>query len=208
MTPVSDDSTAQTTTAQADVNDDLAKALASVQASSQPSEAQASQEMHFETVGEPVLTGAPVVPPVAMGNEEAPVMAAPAPVSPSPASTPVADDGDDSTNMESQVEYSTPPASIDHTQDSSSADMSNADSIEQIKISALQQLRPLMQHIELTPEEKFEKYLMMLRASDDPDLIQPTYEAAQMISSEKLKAQALLDVINEINYLTSQQLVG
>jgi hypothetical protein len=116
-----------------------------------------------------------------------------------PTSTPVAQDD--------EVEYSTPPASIDHTQDPVGASASSTNSIEQIKISALQQLRPLMQHIELTPEEKFEKYLMMLRASDDPELIQPTYEAAQMISSEKLKAQALLDVINEINYLTSQQLV-
>ncbi|HRV76188.1 MAG: hypothetical protein H6799_00985 [Candidatus Nomurabacteria bacterium] len=199
MTPVSDDSTAQTTTAQADVNDDLAKALASVQASSQsstqPADDSTGQEMNFETVGEPVMSGAPVM--------SAPPVAPVAPVSPMPTYTPTVD----SSNQE--VEYSTPPASIDHTQDYGSASAgSSADSIEQIKISALQQLRPLMQHIELTPEEKFEKYLMMLRASDDQDLIQPTYEAAQMISSEKLKAQALLDVINEINYLTSQQLVN
>jgi hypothetical protein len=82
------------------------------------------------------------------------------------------------------------------------------DAIEQIKISALQELRPLMQHIDLSPEERFEKYLMMLRASDDSTLIQPTYEAAQKITGEKLRAQALLDVINEINYLSSQQLVA
>ncbi len=205
MTPVSDDSTAQATTTQADINDDLAKALASVQAGGQ---APASgQEMNFESVGEPVIAGPPAV-----GVEDpsvAPVISAP-PVAPVMPATPViastpAPLGDD------QVEYSTPPASIDHTQPtvpSTPFGASTADSIEQIKLSALQQLRPLMQHIELTPEEKFEKYLMMLRASDDQDLIQPTYEAAQMISSEKLKAQALLDVINEINYLTSQQLVA
>lgn len=199
MTPVSDNSTAQVSTAQADVNDDLAKALASVQAGSQP----AGQEMNFETVGEPVLAGPPAAP--SQEPVEAPVMSAPPvapavpvmPVTPLPTSTPVED----------EVEYSTPPASIDHSQTPGPA-ASSVDSIEQIKISALQQLRPLMQHIELTPEEKFEKYLMMLRASDDQDLIQPTYEAAQLISSEKLKAQALLDVINEINYLTSQQLVS
>lgn len=201
MTPVSDNSTAQATTAQADVNDDLAKALASVQAGSQVSP---GQEMNFETVGEPVLAG----PPAAPGEDpvEAPVMTAPPVVSPAPA-VPVTPTPT-STPLEDEVEYSTPPASIDHNEPVSSTTVSSADSIEQIKISALQQLRPLMQHIELTPEEKFEKYLMMLRASDDQDLIQPTYEAAQMISSEKLKAQALLDVINEINYLTSQQLVG
>lgn len=190
-------STAQATTAQTDVNDDLAKALASVQAG--------SQEMNFETVGEPVLAGAPAVAPEAPVETPIPV-APPVPATPAPA--PVADDSVVSED-EKATEYSTPPASIDHTQDPSPAPTaSSADSIEQIKISALQQLRPLMQHIELSPEEKFEKYLMMLRASDDQELIQPTYEAAQAISSEKLKAQALLDVINEINYLTSQQLVG
>lgn len=200
MTPVSDDSTAQVTAAQADVNDDLARALASVQAVPQSPD----QGMNFETVGEPVLTGAPMAPveePLEAPIMSAPPVAAPAPVTPVPISTPLpADDA---------VEYSTPPASIDHTQPAAPAvPVVSADNIEQIKISALQQLRPLMQHIELTPEEKFEKYLMMLRASDDQDLIQPTYEAAQMIGSEKLKAQALLDVINEINYLTSQQLVS
>lgn len=205
MTPVSDNSTAQTSTAQADVNDDLAKALASVQAG--PSAAPAGQEMNFETVGEPAIGSASPAPSVEEPLEapvmSAPPVAAPAPVVPTsavPTSTPVADNND-------EVEYSTPPASIDHS-DQAIAGGSSVDSIEQIKVSALQQLRPLMQHIELTPEEKFEKYLMMLRASDDQDLIQPTYEAAQMITSEKLKAQALLDVINEINYLTSQQLVS
>ena len=46
---------------------------------------------------------------------------------------------------------------------------------------------------------------MMLRASDDPALIKPAFDAAQGISGEKEKAQALLDIINEINYITSNQ---
>lgn len=190
MNPVTDDSTAQTTTAQADVNDDLAKALASVQGG--------GQAMGFESVGEPPVS-APAPAPVIAATPPPPVPSAPAPAPAAPASDDLGSSGD------GEVEYSTPPAGIDHDDSQSSG---VADSIEQIKISALQQLRPLMQHIELTPEEKFEKYLMMLRASDDPELIKPTYDAAQMIGSEKLKAQALLDVINEINYLTSQQLVS
>lgn len=195
MNPVTDNSTAQAATAQTDVNDDLAKALASIQAGPQ-------ENMAFETVGEPALSAVPPAPaleePLETPIPAAPIMAAPtAPVTPVPTSTPAA-------AVDERVEYSTPPATIDHT----GAPVSTVDSIEQIKISALSQLRPLMQHIELSPEEKFEKYLMMLRASDDQDLIQPTYEAAQQISSEKLKAQALLDVINEINYLTSQELVA
>jgi hypothetical protein len=181
MDPVADNTTVQPVAAQSDVNDDLAKALASVQAGPQ-------ENMSFEPVGEPEMTGVPTAPPVVPNPVPDPV----------PAPAPVADDVQ-------PVEYSTPPASIDHSNDVASA---GSDVIEQIKISALQQLRPLMQHIELSPEEKFEKYLMMLRASDDVSLIEPTYQAAQQITSEKLKAQALLDVINEINYLTSQQLVS
>jgi hypothetical protein len=183
MNPVTDNTTAQPVVAQTDVNDDLAKALASVQAGPQ-------DNMNFEPVGEPELMS---VPPAPTGAP-----ATPAPVLPAE---------DDQVVVE-PVEYSTPPASIDHTDDGSVGSVTDVDTIEQIKISALQQLRPLMQHIELSPEEKFEKYLMMLRASDDASLIEPTYQAAQQISSEKLRAQALLDVINEINYLTSQQLVA
>ncbi len=202
MTPVSDNSTAQVDTTQTDVNDDLAKALASVQSGPQ-------ENMNFEAVGEP----APELP-------ATPLPPTP-PVSPMPA--PV--------ETTAAPEYSTPPATIEHPAESSTPVAGTAapmapppvapvvtattpvvgtglDTIEQIKISALQELRPLMQHIDLSPEERFEKYLMMLRASDDKDLIQPTYEAAQKITGEKLRAQALLDVINEINYLSSQQLVA
>jgi hypothetical protein len=171
--------------------------------------------MAFETVGEPALSAVPAAPaleePIETPIPAAPVMAAPvAPVTPFPTSIPAPDPTMGVAVDGAAVEYSTPPATIDHNAvDMTQASVSTSvDSIEQIKISALSQLRPLMQHIELSPEEKFEKYLMMLRASDDQDLIQPTYEAAQLISSEKLKAQALLDVINEINYLTSQQLVS
>jgi hypothetical protein len=173
MNPVTDNSTAQAQATQTDVNDDLAKALASVQAG--PQEVNKGSNLDFEAVGEPVVSTPPPAP-------SAPAPKAPV-VTPSPA--PVAPAGDDG-----QADDST-----------------GLDSIEQIKISALQELRPLMQHIDLSAEERFEKYLMMLRASDDPDLIAPTYEAAQQISGEKLRAQALLDVINEINYLSSQQLV-
>ncbi len=46
---------------------------------------------------------------------------------------------------------------------------------------------------------------MMLRASDDPALIKPAFDAAQGIVGEKEKAQALLDIINEINYITASK---
>ena len=42
----------------------------------------------------------------------------------------------------------------------------------------------------------------ILRASDDKSLVQPAFEEAQKIDDEDKKAQALLDVVNEVNYLT------
>ena len=77
--------------------------------------------------------------------------------------------------------------------------------LDTVKKSALEQLRPLIEKLDLEPADKFDKYLMMLRASDDPALIKPAFDAAQGIEGEKEKAQALLDIINEINYITANQ---
>ena len=46
---------------------------------------------------------------------------------------------------------------------------------------------------------------MMIQASDDQSLIQQAYDAANSITDEKIKAQALLDVVNEINYFTQNK---
>lgn len=79
------------------------------------------------------------------------------------------------------------------------------DNLLAIKQSALQQLSPLVDHLEQTPEEKFRTTMMMIQASDDQSLIQTAYDAAKAITDDKTRAQALLDIINEINYFTQQQ---
>ena len=79
------------------------------------------------------------------------------------------------------------------------------DDLLQIKQQALQQLSPLVDHLDQTPEEKFHTTMMMIQASDNQGLIKDAYEAAQAITDEKTRAQALLDIINEINYFTHQQ---
>ena len=76
--------------------------------------------------------------------------------------------------------------------------------LEDIKERALQELRPLMESIDIPSTEKYETYLMMLRASDDQSLIEPTFKAARMIEDDKLRAKALLDIVHEINYLASK----
>lgn len=74
-----------------------------------------------------------------------------------------------------------------------------------IKQEALQQLSPLVDHLNQTPEEKFRTTMMMIQATDDQSLVKNAYEAAKSISDDKTRAQALLDIINEINYFTQQQ---
>ena len=42
----------------------------------------------------------------------------------------------------------------------------------------------------------------MIQAADNDKLIPVAYEAAKAIADEKARAQALLDIVNEINYFT------
>jgi hypothetical protein len=76
------------------------------------------------------------------------------------------------------------------------------DDLMTLKQQALQQLTPLVGHLEQTPEEKFRTTMMMIQAADDQSLLQTAYDAAQNIEDKKARAQALLDVVNEINYFT------
>lgn len=79
------------------------------------------------------------------------------------------------------------------------------DDLQSIKQQALQQLSPLVDHLEQSAEDKFRTTMMMLQATDDQSLIKVAYEAAQNIKDDKARAQALLDVVNEINYFTQQK---
>jgi len=74
-----------------------------------------------------------------------------------------------------------------------------------LKQHALQDLAPLVNHLDQTPEEKFKTTMMLIQASDNAALVPDAYEAAGKIQDEKARAQALLDVVNEINYFTHQK---
>ncbi|MDX1765925.1 MAG: hypothetical protein R3313_03145 [Candidatus Saccharimonadales bacterium] len=81
------------------------------------------------------------------------------------------------------------------------ADGQQADLLD-IKKDALKELSPLVEHIDQKPQERFKTLLDMIRASDDVTLVRPAYAAAQAIEDDKDRAQALLDVVKEVNYLT------
>lgn len=77
--------------------------------------------------------------------------------------------------------------------------------LDAIKQEALNDLRPLVDKLNVSPEEKFDTYLLLLRSTDDKALIAPAYEAAHGITDEARRAQALLDIIKEIDYLSGPQ---
>ena len=76
--------------------------------------------------------------------------------------------------------------------------------LDEIIVHALQDLRPLIDKLSVSNEEKFDIYLLLLRSSDDNTLIEPAYEAARNIEDETKRANALLDVIKEIDYFKSK----
>lgn len=96
---------------------------------------------------------------------------------------------------------SAPALPDDAAQGSSSATAGNEELLG-IKQQALQQLTPLVSHLDQTPLERFRTTMMLIQASDNQTLLKDAYEAAQKIEDDKIRAQALLDIINEINYFT------
>lgn len=78
----------------------------------------------------------------------------------------------------------------------------NADELLRIKQEAIHELAPMVDHLEQKPEEKFRTTMMMIQATDNDKLIPAAYAAAKQIADEKVRAQAYLDIVNEINYFT------
>ncbi len=103
---------------------------------------------------------------------------------------------------ESAPAVSTPVSHDDVDAATPAADVASTDALLDIKQKALSQLSPLVSQLDQTPEEKFRTTMMMIQATDNQDLVKDAYAAAQEISDEKAKAQALLDIVNEINYFT------
>lgn len=72
--------------------------------------------------------------------------------------------------------------------------------LDAIKKTALEELRPLVDKLDLPADEKFDTLLLLIRSTDDRALVPAAHEAARAITDETKKAQALLDVIKEIDY--------
>lgn len=84
-------------------------------------------------------------------------------------------------------------------------DVPVAGDLDEVKTEAINELRPLVDKLNLAPEEKFDTYLLLIRSTDDKSLIAPAHEAAKSIPDDARRAQALLDIIKEIDFLSGAQ---
>lgn len=76
--------------------------------------------------------------------------------------------------------------------------------LEQIKKQALEELRPLVDKLDLPPDELFDILLLIIRSTDDEDLIKKAHETAVKIEDQGREAQALLDIIKEVDYFSNK----
>lgn len=132
-----------------------------------------------------------------------------------PASDPLSTAPYDTPNDSPQTDSSYPTTDDDKTSTSQvDNDFANpepakttsgsTDDLLSIKQQALAQLTPLVGHLDQSPKEEFRTTMMMIQATDNQDLVKKAFEAAQKIDDDKERAQAFLDIINEINYFTQQ----
>ncbi len=77
--------------------------------------------------------------------------------------------------------------------------------LDAIKKDALAELRPLVNKLDLPADEKFDTLLLIIRSTDDQSLLKPAHEAAKNITDEAKRAQALLDIIKEIDFFGNPQ---
>ncbi|NCU31143.1 hypothetical protein EOL73_03765 [Candidatus Saccharibacteria bacterium] len=107
---------------------------------------------------------------------------------------------DSTTNL--NFEEATPSASPATLSPLSGPLSSDSGNLESIKKDALTELRPLIDKLSLPAEEKFDTLLLIIRSTDDRSLIPAIHEAAKSIEDDSKRAQALLDVIKEIDFFS------
>ena len=81
---------------------------------------------------------------------------------------------------------------------------SGHEELEHIKKEALEELKPLVDKLDLPPEEKFDILLLIIRSTDDEELVSKAHDTATQIADDQRKAQALLDIIKEVDYFSNK----
>ncbi len=134
-----------------------------------------------------------------LNYEEAPAPGAPASTTASPAPTV------QSVSAPADPVVATGTTSDPATTAPSSAPVSPGDSsLDELKKSALEELRPLVSKLDLPAKEKFDTLLLIIRSTDDKSLLTNAHEAAKAIEDETERAEALLDIVKEVDYFAGQ----
>lgn len=114
-----------------------------------------------------------------------------------------------STPADTPVEpsHASPPSPSSATAPAAAPAASTAVSpaLEALKKEALEELRPLAARLDLPAKEKFDTMLLIIRSTDDQDLLTAAHEAAKAIEDDMERAEALLDIVKEIDYFSSQK---
>ncbi len=113
---------------------------------------------------------------------------------------PAAENHGEATQQENH--HTEQPADPTTTSQSDASGAPHNNDLIDLKQQALSKLSPLVDKLNQSPDDKFRTLMMMIQASDNQRLVHQAYETALQIHDEKERAQALLDIINEINYFT------
>lgn len=115
---------------------------------------------------------------------------------------PVETSDNDEGSVAPELEDSETDSEPTETEDVSSTNPTSE--LDQIKQDALAQLSPIVDELDQPAEEKYRTLMMMIQASDDQSLIKSAYDAANRIDDKKVRAEALLAIVNEINYFANR----
>lgn len=81
------------------------------------------------------------------------------------------------------------------------ADSVKDDALDDVKKRALEALVPIIADLDVSPEQKFDICITAMRFTDNKQLANTALEAALAIEDNGPKAEALVELVNEINYL-------
>lgn len=164
---------------------ELAKVLAGMnqQADVATADPATNDGLQYEESAAPVAPAEPVADPAAVAPAEPAAPTEPAAVTGEPVVTP---------EVTTEAAVAAPAVSANPELDS-------------LKKDALEELRPLVDKLDLPAQEKFDTLLLIIRSTDDQSLLAAAHESAKAITDDAKRAEALLDVIKEIDFFTHQQ---
>ena len=73
--------------------------------------------------------------------------------------------------------------------------------LDRVKTNALNEIRPILETVDIPFEKKFMIYKDIIELTDDKACIEPAYNAARQIPDDKTRAEALLYIIEIIDDL-------